>query len=138
MFAILRILSQAALYIVLVLFTVHTKFFCYVLLIIVLQLSWFFPICPPPLNTPYSLRQSPTIVHVHGSCVQVLWLFHFLYCTISPWLFCDYLLVLLKPLTSSPIPPHLPLTWQPSKYSPYPWFCLCSCLLSFVFRFNCW
>ena len=39
LFAILRILSQAALYIVLVLFTVHTKFFCYVLLIIVLQLS---------------------------------------------------------------------------------------------------
>ena len=56
-------------------------------------------------------------------------------CFTSPWLFCNYLFVLLNPLTSSPIP--LPI-WQPSKCSLYPWFCLCSCLLSLFLRFNCW
>ena len=45
----------------------------------------------------------------------------------SPWLFCNYLFVLLNPLTSSPI------------RTPYPWFHLCStCLLSLIFRFSCW
>ena len=28
-----------------------------------------FSLCPTPPSTPHSLRQSPTIVHVHGSCV---------------------------------------------------------------------
>ena len=57
---------------------------------------------------------------------------------ISPWLLWNYLLVLLNPLTSSPIPLHLPPVWQPSKCSLYLWLCLCSCLLSLFFRFNCW
>ena len=35
-------------------------------------------------------------------------------CFTSPWLFCNYLFVLLNPLTSSPIAPNLPI-WQPSK-----------------------
>ena len=38
----------------------------------------------------------------------------------SPWLFCNYLFILLNPLTSSPIPPHPPPFWQPSKCSLYP------------------
>ena len=30
----------------------------------------------------------------------------------SPWLFCNYIFVLLNPLTSSPILPHPPPNWQ--------------------------
>ena len=43
-----------------------------------------FPLCSPPPSTTHSLRQSHTIVHVHVSCVQLLWLLHFLYCTLHP------------------------------------------------------
>ena len=46
--------------------------------------------------------------------------------------------VVLNPLTPSPIPPYPAPIWQPSKYSPYPWFCLCSSLLSLFVRFNYW
>ena len=82
---------------------------------------------PPPLLCPWVM------------CIRSLAaLFPILYFT-SPWLFCNYLLILLTPLTSSPIPPHPPPFWQPSKCSLYPWFCLCSsCLLSLLFRSNCW
>ena len=34
-------------------------FFNYILLIMLLQLSWFFSLYPPPPSTPHSLRQSP-------------------------------------------------------------------------------
>ena len=44
----------------------------------------FSPLCPPPPSIPYLVRHLPTIVHVHGSCVYVLWLLHFLYCTLHP------------------------------------------------------
>ena len=55
----------------------------------------------------------------------------------SPWLFCYCLFILLNHLTSSPIPPHPSTIWQPSKRSPYPWFCLSSSwLLSLFFRFQ--
>ena len=65
---------------------------------------------PLPTDTPHSLRQSPIIVPVHQSCVHTLASpFPMLYFT-SPWLFCNYLFVLLNPLTSSPIPSYpLPL-----------------------------
>ena len=52
--------------------------------------------------------------------------FAILYFTPPPWLFCNYLFVLLNLRTSSPISPQSPPIWQPSKCSPYPWFCLCS------------
>ena len=85
-----------------------TYFFYYILLVMLLQLSWFFPLCPPPPSTHHSLRQS---LH-HCSCP---WVKHRFFdssvsCTVLyiPWLFCDYLFVLLNPLTFSPIPPHLP------------------------------
>ena len=67
-----------------------------------LQLSQFFPLCLPPQNIHPFLRQSPH----HGSCPWVMCisslatLFPILYFT-SPWLFCNYLFVLLNPLTSS-------------------------------------
>ena len=69
----------------------------YILLIMLLQLSWFFPLGPPPPSTPYSLRQSPH----HCSCLGVMHIsslatpFSILY-FISPWLFCNYLFVPLN------------------------------------------
>ena len=65
------------------------------------------PHWPPPPCTLHSLRQSPH----YCSCPRVTRIsslaspFPMLYFT-SPWLFCDYLYVLLNPLYSSPIPPH--------------------------------
>ena len=79
------------------------------LLIMLLQLSQFFSLCPPPPSTHYSLRQSSH----HHSCPWVMpisflaTLFPILYCT-SPLLFCNYLFVLLNSLISSSIP-HTPL-----------------------------
>ena len=55
--------------------------------------------------------------------------FPILYFT-APWLFCNYLFVLLKSFISLPIIPHPSPIWQPWKPSRYPWLCLCSCLLS--------
>ena len=113
--------------------------FNYLLLIMLLQLFPFFSLCPPPPSIPHTLRQfshhcsCPWVMHI-GSLFTP---FPVLYFT-SPWLFCNYLFLLVNPLTSSPIPPHSPPIWQSSKLSPYPWFCLCSCLLSLFFRFNSW
>ena len=83
---------------------VFFMFLNYILLIMLLQLSWFFPFCPPPPSTPYSFKQSTC----HCSCPWVMCMFFgcsisLLYFT-SPWLFCNYLFVLLDPLTFSPIP----------------------------------
>ena len=46
------------------------------------------PPLPPSTKHPHPSGSPPTIVHVHGSCVWVLWLLHFLYCTFHP---CGYL-----------------------------------------------
>ena len=95
-----------------------------------LLLSQILPLCPPSPSDPYFLRLPPH----HCSCPWVMHVsslaspFPTLYFT-SPWLFCNYLFILLNPLTSSLIPLYLLPIWQPSKCSPYPWFCLCSCLL---------
>ena len=59
----------------------HRKsFFNYILLIMLLQLFHFFPFAPLQLAPPTVSGNPHAIVHVHGSCVQVLWLLHFLYC----------------------------------------------------------
>ena len=91
-----------------------------------------FPLCTPSTQNP----PLPQAIPHHCSCP---WVMHIsslttpcpiLYFT-SPWLFCTYLFVLLNPLNFSPIHPHSPPIWQPSKHSLYPWFCFCySCLLS--------
>ena len=84
--------------------------FNYILLITLFQLSQFFSLCSRPPSTPHSLRPSPH----HCSCPWVLRIsslaapFPILY-LISPWLFCNYLFVVLNPLTSPSILPH-PLT----------------------------
>ena len=77
-------------------------FLNYILLIMVLQLSQFFPLWSPSPSTPHSLRQAPH----HCSCPRAIRIsslatpFPTLYFT-SPWLFCNYLFVLLNTLTSS-------------------------------------
>ena len=98
------------------------------------------PLPPAPSRTPHSLRQfwhlclCPWVMHLSSLAAPFL----ILYCT-SPWLFCNYLFVLLSPLTSSPIPVNTSPIWKPSKCSSYPRFWLCSfCLLSLFFRFNYW
>ena len=74
-----------------------------------IKLVLILPLCPPPLGIPYSLRSSPH----HCSCPWVMHIsslvspFPILHFT-SPWLFCNYLFVLLNPFTSSPILPHPP------------------------------
>ena len=99
----------------------------YILLIMLLQWSWFFPSTqhtPLPQSTPTPLFMSMD----HG--------FKFFGYSLSytvlyiPWLFCNYLFILLNPLTSLSFPPHPSPIWHPSKCSPYQWFCLCSSLLS--------
>ena len=96
-----------------------------------LQLSQLFPLCPPPPRTPNCLGQSPH----HCSCPWVMHmdslLLHFLCCALHPRgssvTTYSYFLI---PSPFYPLP-HLRTFWQPSKCSPYPWFCLCSsCLLS--------
>ena len=53
---------------------------------------------------------SPTIVHVHGSCVLVLWLCHFLHCTVYPhgYSVSTYLYFLIPS-------PHHPFPHTPSQ-----------------------
>ena len=115
----------------------HFYFLNYILLIMVLQLSQFFSLCPPPSSTTHSFWQS----WHHCSCPWVTCIgslvtpFSILYFT-SP---CYSVTTYLYFLVPSPFHlfPHTPL-WQLSKCSPYPWFCFCpSCLLSLFFRFDC-
>ena len=73
--------------------------------IILLQVSQFFPLWSPSPSTPHSLRQAPH----HCSCPRAIRIsslatpFPTLY-FISSWLFCNYLLLLLNPLTLHSFP----------------------------------
>ena len=68
----------------------------------------FFPLSLPPPITSHHLRQSPH----HCACPWVMCIsslaapFPILYFT-SPWLFCNYLYLILSLFTHSPIPPLL-------------------------------
>ena len=72
-----------------------------------IMVVFIFPPLPPPPSTPNSLKQSPH----HCSCPWVVHIsslatpFPILYFT-APWLFFNYLFVLLKTLTFSPIPSY--------------------------------
>ena len=59
-------------------------FVFYILLVMLLQSSPFFLLCLPLLSTPTPSGNPHTIVHVHGSCIQVLWLLHLLFSTVHP------------------------------------------------------
>ena len=81
----------------------------------ILQLSQFFTLCSMQPSTLHSLWQSSH----HCSHSRVMGidslapLFPMLYFT-SPWLFCNFLFVLLNALTYSPIPTH-PLAFSNQK-----------------------
>ena len=70
----------------------------------------FFPFAPfhPVPTTPSS--NPPIIVHVHGLCIETLWLLHFLHCTLYPhgYSVTTYLYFLI-PSSLHPFP-HTPLT----------------------------
>ena len=79
-------------------------FFDYILLTMLLKLSWYFPLCPPlPSNPP----ATPTPLFMSMGHVYKFFGYSisYTYC-ISPWLFCNYIFVFLYHFTSSPIPPH--------------------------------
>ena len=89
-----------------------------------LQLSQFFPLCPPPSSTSHFLRQFPQlcshpwVLHVSSLCTTFsMWYFK------SPWLFCNYQFVLPNPSASSPIFPNPLSIWQPSE-----WSCIHDCI----------
>ena len=71
-----------------------------------------FPPFPSPPRTPTPSGNPPTIVCVMRTS-SLATLFPMLHFT-SPWLFYNYLFVLLYPLTSSPILPLPPFIWQSS------------------------
>ena len=54
------------------------------LLIMLLQLFRFSPFASLQPSPLIHSGNPPTIVHVHGSCVLVLWLLHLLYYTLHP------------------------------------------------------
>ena len=56
----------------------------YILLIMLLLLSQFFPLCSPHQEPLTSSGNPHPFIHVHGSCMQVPWLLHFLYSTLHP------------------------------------------------------
>ena len=73
-----------------------------------LWLSKFLFFCPFPPSTPQSISQSPHLCLCPWSSVYLATPFPIL-CFTSPWLFRNYVFVLLNSLASSPIPhTHLP------------------------------
>ena len=77
-----------------------------------LPLSQILSLCPPP-HSPLPLPQAiptPLFMSMAHACNSLAAFFPILYST-SPWLFCNYLFVLLNPFTFSHIPPDLPSLW---------------------------
>ena len=67
----------------------------------------FLPLLHPAY--PTTSGKPPTIVHVHGSRLEVLWLLHFLYCTLQPhdYSVTTYLYIIpssLHPFSHIPLP----------------------------------
>ena len=70
-----------------------------------------FPLCPPSLSNPHTLRQSPHPCSCPWVMGIVLWLLHFLYCTSHPH--GDSVTTYLYLLIPSPLHPF-PHTTLPS------------------------
>ena len=74
------------------------------------QLSQIFSPCPPPPSPTLPQAIPPPLFmlmsHVYKSSLATP--SPILYFTV-PWLFCNYLFVLLNPFTSLPVPLHTPL-----------------------------
>ena len=74
------------------------------LLIMLLQLYHFPPSLHSILYNP-SLPRSPPIVHVHGSCIKVLWLLHFLCYSYPPPVYFPPTIYATYSLCLPPLPP---------------------------------
>ena len=104
------------------------------LFIMLFQLSWFSHFCTPPPSNPTPSGNPPPPLFVSMAHMYKFFgtLFPTLYFT-SPWLFCNYLFVLLNPLTSSLILLFPTPIWQPlSNYFSLAFKSL-SLFLTFVF-----
>ena len=115
-------------------------FLSYILLIILVQLSCFFPPLHPERSSPHSLRPSPH--HCSGPWVMYVsfltFPFPILYFT-PPWLFCNYLFALLNPLTSSSIPLHpIPSDKHQNILNIHDSVSVLLVCLVWFCRFNCW
>ena len=83
------------------------------LLFMLLQLSQVLPLCPASPSPLYSLRQFPhpcSCPWVRNICYLAT-IFPMLYFT-SPWLFCNYLFILLNPFTFFTYPLNTLPIWQ--------------------------
>ena len=109
--------------------------FNYIILTMLLPLSWFFLLWSPSTQQP-----TPSGLH-HCSCPWVMLvssLLHFLDCTLHPrGYFVTTYLYFVIPSPLHPFP-HTPASGS-HQNTLYPWFYLCSSfLLSLLFRFSCW
>ena len=106
-------------------------YFKYILLIMLLQLSQFFPLALLNPVTPFPtavlpLSSCPWVVHVNSLASPFLTLF-----LTSPCLFCTYQLCFLIPALLSPFSPF------PFQLITLQMPCFSCFLCLFVFRFNC-
>ena len=85
----------------------------YILLIMLLQLSQFSPLCLPPSSIPHSLRQSPH--HLFMSMGHTYKFFGYSISYTVLYIPMAILFVLLNTFASSHIPPQAAPIWQPSK-----------------------
>ena len=113
--------------------------FNYILFIVLLQLSQFFPHCLPPPNNPHPHRQSPH----HRPCPGVLHtcslatLLSMLYFTFS-WLFCNYQFVFLGHFTFFAHFPKVSSHLATIKTFPVSMILFLFCLFISCFRFISW
>ena len=92
--------------------------FKYMLLIMLLQLSQYFPLCPPPLSIPcpssnLSLSSFPWVLHVSSLASS----FPTLFLTPVYCLFCAYQLCFLFPVPFPPFSPSPLITFQVTSIS---------------------
>ena len=84
--------------------------FNYILLIMLLHLSWFFPLCPLSTQQPTLPQAIPPVLFMSMGPGYVFWPLHFLYCTLHPHGYSVttylYFLILspLYPFPYSPLP----------------------------------
>ena len=84
-------------------FLLYSFIFKLYLLVMLLQFSLFFPLCPLQAETPLPQAHPPLLMSMVMNVSSLASPFTILYFT-SPWLFSNYLFILLNPFTSSPIP----------------------------------
>ena len=104
----------------------------YILLIRLLQLSWFFPLCPPSTHHPplHQKMPPPLFMSMGRACKFFGFFISYLHLHVRGWSVPPCISSSPHLFTHSP---HPPPTQQPSKCSPYPRFYLFVCLVCFFF-----